>query len=446
MAGIFKAYDIRGVYGEELDEGIAYLIGRAVATYTKAATILVGKDMRVSSDPMQEALVRGLTDQGADVVDFGLCSTPMFYWATREYAAGIMVTASHNPAKFNGFKICKNGALPVGEISGMKDVEQLVLEQNFPTPSRKGTVRHVELLDDYISFNLKFLHTDKPFTIVVDAGNGMGGYTYGALAKRLPPNIKLIPVWFELDGNFPNHEANPLKEENCHVLMERVKAEHADLGVSLDGDEDRIFFIDNTGRYVAADFTTALIAKQVLMEKPGEIILYGINQSRIVPEMISAAGGKPVMNRVGHAFYKLTMAENHAVWGGEHSGHYFNSEVQNAEDTQIIFFRMLNLLAAEGKHLSELIAPLQRYSKIQETNFEVHDGKSVLERLQVEYTVSHADMLSYTTMDGLRVDFQDWWFCARTSNTEPLLRLNMEAKTPDLLAKKLAELKEKILR
>jgi len=446
MAGIFKAYDIRGVYGEELDEGIAYLVGRAVVTYTGATSILVGNDMRVSSPSLKEALVRGITDQGADVVDFGLCSTPMFYWATQKYAAGVMVTASHNPAKFNGFKMCKDGAFPIGEISGMQDVERIVLEQDFPTVERKGSVSTVELLNDYISFNLSFLKTDKPFKVVIDAGNGMGGYTYGALAKRLPSNVEIIPMWFELDGNFPNHEANPLKIENCEALMRRVKLENADFGVSLDGDEDRIFFIDNNGEYIASDFTTALIAEQVLSEKPGVKIHYGINHSRIVPEIIHIAGGVPIMNRCGHAFYKVNMKETGAAFGGEHSGHYFNAEVQNAEDTQIIFFRMLNLLAQEDKSIADLVAPMKRYAKTPEINFTVQGAKDIISRLQSEYAGEPArdDFISYTTMDGLRVDFEDWWFCVRASNTEPLLRLNMEAKDQAMLDQKFEELKGKI--
>jgi phosphomannomutase len=448
-ASIFKAYDIRGVYGEQLDEELAYLLGRTVAVQLlleKPATdrirkILVGRDMRTSSVSLRAALVRGINEQGVDVVDIGLCSTPMFYWATQGYEAGVMVTASHNPAQYNGFKICKDGAFPVGEISGMKEIERNVHDETFPAATRQGTVETQELLEQFLIFNRAFLKTDKPFRIVIDAGNGMGGYVYGALLKALPSNITVIPMYFEPDGTFPNHEANPLKPETCNALQERVKAENADLGVALDGDEDRIFFIDNEGGYVSADFTTALIAEQTLDEKRGATILYGICQSRVVKETIEAAGGNAVMNRVGHAFYKIGMVEHGATWGGEHSGHFFNSEQQNTENTMIILFRMLNLLAKEGKTLAQLLEPLHRYAKLTETNFATPDAAGIMERLAQDYVPTS---VSHTTMDGLRVDFADWWFCVRPSNTEPLLRLNLECRDADTLAERFAELSQKL--
>jgi phosphomannomutase len=446
---IFKAYDIRGVYGEELDEGIAYLVGRAVATkliIQKPSTgrirkVLVGRDMRTSSVPLRDALVKGIRDQGIDVVDVGFVSTPLFYWATQKYEAGVMVTASHNPAKYNGFKICKDGAFPVGEISGMKEIEACVLNQDFAPSEGEGTYREEHVLDEYIQFCLSFLKTEKPFKIVIDAGNGMGGYIYSELMKHVPKNIHIIPMYFEPDGTFPNHEANPLKPETCKELQERVILENADLGVALDGDEDRVFFIDNTGRYLESDYPSALIAEQVLSEKSGSKILYGINQSRIVPDTIKKFGGIPVLNRVGHAFYKVSMAEQKAAWGAEHSGHYFNPEQQNTENTVIIFFRLLNLLAKEEKSFAELVNPLRRYAKISETNFDVADPKASVAKLQQEYAHQKAEV---TTIDGLRMDFADWWFCVRPSNTEPVLRLNMEAKDEHMLKQKLEELSHKI--
>lgn len=446
---IFKAYDIRGVYGEELDEGIAYLLGRAVATQLllhKPSTgrikkILVGRDMRVSSVPLRDALVRGIRDQGVDVVDVGFVSSPMFYWATQKYEAGVMVTASHNPAKYNGFKICKDGAFPVGEISGMKELETAVYNQEFPAASHHGHYEEQDVLDKYMDFCLSFLKTEKPFRIVVDAGNGMGGYIYNELMKRAPTNLHIIPMYFEPDGTFPNHEANPLKPETCKALQDRVVLENADLGVALDGDEDRVFFIDNHGQYLVSDYPSALIAEQVLSEKPGAKILYGINQSRIVPEAIKKHGGTPVLNRVGHAFYKVSMSKEHAAWGTEHSGHYFNPEQQNTENTLIVLFRLLNLLAHKDKTLAELVKPLHKYEKIPETNFEVADPKGVIAKLEHEYK---SQAQSVTTIDGLRMDFADWWFCVRSSNTEPLLRLNMECKDKHMLDAKLHELSAKI--
>lgn len=435
---IFKAYDIRGVYGTELDEKIAYRIGRAVALFANAKKMLVGRDMRTSSIPLRDELVRGLRDQGVDVVDIGLCSTPMFYWATQNYDAGVMVTASHNPGKYNGFKICKAGARPVGEVNGMKDIAKLAIEGKFPEAKRQGSYAEEYVVDGYLKFNLSFLRTDKPFKIVIDAANGMGGYEYGKILPLLPRSFRITPMFFEPDGTFPNHEANPLKTETLHGLQQRVLSEKADLGAAIDGDGDRIVFIDDKGTVISSDYTTALIAQQVLAEKPGATILYDIRQSRITPETILACGGKPLMTRVGHAFIKIAMRESGGAWGGELSGHFYNSEMQNCENTQIIFFRLLNLLAAKDKRLSELVGPIMKhYAKIDETNFTVADAKGLIARLDAKYS---PEAITVSRIDGVRIDFADWWFNVRASNTEPLLRLNLEARTPELMRKKVAEL------
>lgn len=439
---IFKAYDIRGIFGVELDVKTAYRIGRAVAVFSNAREILIGRDMRTSSNALHDSLVRGLLEQGCNVTDIGLCSTPLFYWATQTYEAGIMITASHNPAQYNGFKICRSGAQPVGEQSGMKEIEQLFYSGDFPESRSHGKYVETDVVDDYVRFNLTFLKTNKPFTVVIDAGNGMGGYTYGRLLRKIPSNIRIIPMFFELDGTFPNHEADPLKTENLKLLQKRVIREKADLGVGLDGDGDRIAFVDDKGVYLPNDFTTALIAGEILTEKRGATILYDIRQSRVTPETILAAGGKPVMTRVGHAFIKAAMREHHAAWGGELSGHFYNAEVQNCENTQIVFFRMLNLLAKKKLFLSRLTAPLRkRYAKIEETNFKVKDAKAILQSLDEEYS---SNALGVSHLDGLRVDFEDWWFNVRPSNTEPLVRLNMEAKTPELLERQFEILKKRI--
>jgi phosphomannomutase len=300
----------------------------------------------------------------------------------------------------------------------------------------------VALLQEYIKFNVAFLKTDRKFKVVVDAGNGMGGYVYDGLMKYGPKNLEIIPMFFELDGRFPNHEANPLKSETCRQLQERVIAEKADLGVALDGDGDRIFFIDNKGQWLCADFTTVLIAKQVLSERPGVRIVYGICQSRIVREEILAAGGVPLLCKVGHAFYKTKMLETGAAFGAEHSGHFFNPEQQNTENTQIILFRLLNLLAQENKALSELVAPLRRYSKMDETNFTVPNGKEIVERLRQRYAAQAKDIIA---LDGLRMEFDDWWFIVRPSNNEPLLRLNLEAKSEAMMREKFEEIKRQII-
>jgi phosphomannomutase len=442
IQNIFRVSDIRGVWGDDLDEGAAYLIGRAIVVYLKAKRVLVGRDMRTSSIPLCDALVRGIRDQGADVIDMGLCSTPMFYWATQKYEAGVMVTASHNPPKYNGFKICRDGVHPVWDVA-LKELEQLVLKADFPACDRQGSYSEISLLPDYIKNNLSFLKTDKKFRIVVDAGNGMGGYVYDGLMKHGPKNLDIIPMYFELDGTFPNHEANPLKSETCKALQQRVLAEKADLGVALDGDGDRIFFIDEKGQWLCADFTTVLIAKQVLAEHPHGRIVYGICQSRIVREEILASGGVPILCKVGHAFYKTKMLETGAAFGAEHSGHFFNAEQQNTENTQVILFRLLNLLAKEGKMLSEAVEPLRRYVKMDEVNFTVKDGKAIMERLRQEYAHAAKDVI---TLDGLRMEFEDWWFAVRPSNNEPLLRLNLECKTDAMLRERFGELSGKITR
>ncbi len=440
---IFRAYDIRGVYGEQLDEGLAYLIGRAVVSFTEANRILVGRDMRESSPKLRDALVRGMMDQGADVVDIGLTSTPMFYWATQNYDAGVMVTASHNPAKYNGFKICMQGATPVGGNNGMQDVEKLVLEQNFPEPQRKGESSEQDVLDDFINYNIKFLKTEKNFKVVVDAGNGMSGYTYKALQEKIPPNIELIPMFFELDGSFPNREPNPIAPNALVKLQKKVLEVGADLGIALDGDGDRIIFIDDKGRYIRNDIMLAIIAKQVLREKPGATILYDIRSSWVVKEEVESAGGTAKVTRVGHAFIKVDMKVYNALFAGELSGHFYNAVQQPMENTQMVFFWVLNLLAENGK-LSIMADQLQsRYYKIEETNFKVSDPQAAVKVVAEKYAEIQGVTQS-STVDGVRVDFHDWWFNVRPSNTEPYLRLNLEAKTEELQKEKFAELKHVI--
>ncbi|MBI2546780.1 phosphomannomutase/phosphoglucomutase [Candidatus Woesearchaeota archaeon] len=438
ISELFKAYDIRGIFGEALTEEIAYRIGRAIVKYLSAEKVLVGRDMRTSSIPLRDALVRGITEQGADVVDIGLCSTPMFYWATQGFKAGVMVTASHNPGKYNGFKICKDGAFPVGESTGMKEIQELVIKNVFPESKIKGEYSKQDVLDQFLEFNLSFLKTRKKFKIVIDAGNGMGGYVYGELLKKLPDSIKIIAMYFEPDGTFPNHEANPLKTETLRELQARVVEEDADLGIALDGDEDRIVFVDNKGDYIASDYTTALLAEEILAEHPGATILYDIRQSRVTPDAILALGGKPIMTRVGHSLIKAAMREHKAPWGGEFSGHFYNAEQQNTENTQIIMFRMLNLLAGKNATLEEVSRPLRtKYAKIDETNTEVSNPDEVIALLDAAYSQSAQ---SVSRIDGIRVDFADWWFNVRKSNTEPLLRLNLEAISKDLLQQKAEEL------
>lgn len=439
MASVFHAYDVRGLIGNDLNEDLFYRIGRALVHFLNVEKIMVGRDMRETSPGLQAALIRGITDQGADVVDIGLCSSSMFYWAAQRFPASAMVTASHNPAQYNGCKFCRDGAGPMGEGNGLRDIERLTNENAFPTVERKGVVTSEEIFEPFLQFTTSFFHAKRPFRVVIDAANGMGGYTYGGLIGRLP-NVEIIPMYFELDGTFPNHEANPLKVETLDALKRRVIEEKADLGVAIDGDEDRVVFVDEKGMDLPSDITTAILARQVLKEHPGSKILYDIRQSRVAPEEIASAGGVPVMTRVGHSFIKAAMREHNGAWGGELSGHFYNREVQNAECTQLTFFQMLNLLDRENCSLHTIAEPLrQRYAKIPETNFKVADPKMLIAMMEERYA-HRPDVRSITAIDGIRVDFDDWWFNLRASNTEPLLRLNLEAKTPQMRDAFFAEL------
>lgn len=439
---IFKNYDIRGVYGTELTDEVAYRVGRALVTFLGVSEVVVGHDMRKSSPAISKALMAGIMDQGANVVDIGLCSTPMLYWTVQSYPAGVMITASHNPGQYNGLKMCK-GAMTIGEINGMFDIKRLALENNFSEPAKKGSYKKIDVLLPFLRFSLSILNTKKPFKIVVDAGNGMGGFTYGELMQLLPANIQLVPMFFEPDGAFPNHEANPLKTETLRALQKKVIEEEADLGMALDGDDDRIVFVDNEGQPVHSDYTVSLLIQQILTEKPEGTVLYNVVQSRIVPEMIRSYGGISIMVKVGHTNIKHYMREYGAVFAGDHSGHYYNSEQSNTENTMIILFRLLNYLSTKESTFAQLVAPLRaEYAKIEETNFEVSDPKSVVDQLRGMYS---KEAWNVSNIDGVRIDFEDWWFNVRPSNTEPLLRLNMEARNTDVLSQKLEELKVLII-
>jgi phosphomannomutase len=436
---IFKAYDIRGVYPSELDEDAAYKIGRAFVSFLKCKTVVVGQDMRKSSPSLFKALTRGINEQGADVVDIGNCDTPFFYFCTAKYESGIMVTASHNPAKYNGFKFCRAGTIPIGEDSGMKDIKKLVLKDKFPAPKRKGNVSKKDLMQEFIAHNLKFLEAKnkgKRLKIVVDTGNGMGGFTFPKVFKRI--DVDVVPMYFDIDLSFPNHEANPLKLENVAELQKRVVKEKADFGVSIDGDCDRCIFIDEHGEYVSSDFTTALIARQLLKTHKKALFLYDLRSSWAVKEAIEEAGGRTKMCRVGHAFIKAQMRKMDALFAGELSGHLYFKESVWTESSIIATILMINMLREEGKRLSELVSPLQRYFASGELNSEVKDKDGKMKEL-VKMFKSDAKSVSY--LDGIRLEFEDWWFNVRPSNTEPLLRLNLEAKSK----KKMEEMRDRIL-
>jgi phosphomannomutase len=436
---IFKAYDIRGVYPDELDEDAAYLIGRAFVTFLKCKQVVVGQDMRKSSPSLFVSLTKGMTDQGADVIDIGHCDTPFFYFCTAKYKAGIMVTASHNPAKYNGFKFCRDGTIPIGGDSGMEDIKRLAVKGKFQEAKKKGNITKKDMMQDFIAHNLKFLNKKikgKRLKIVIDTGNGMGGFTFPKVFKDI--DVDLVPLYFDIDMSFPNHEANPLKLENVKDLQKRVVKEKADFGVSIDGDCDRCMFIDEKGDYVSSDFATALIAKQLLKTHKNALFLYDLRSSWAVKEFIEENGGKTKMCRVGHAFIKAQMRKEDALFAGELSGHLYFKESVWTESTIIATILMINMLREEKKSLSALVSPLKRYFASGEINSEVKDKEGKMKEL-VELFKKDAKSVSY--LDGIRLEFDGWWFNVRPSNTEPLLRLNLEAKSK----KKMEEMRDRLL-
>jgi len=389
---------------------------------------------------LSAALIRGLTDEGASIVDAGLVSTPLFYHATKDYKAGVMVTASHNPKEYNGFKLCKEEAIPISYDTGIRAIEALVDELPKELAQTKGAETKRDYLQEFLDCNLGFLKTTKDFTIVVDAGNGMGGYTYEALTSLLAKrHIRIKPLYFKPDGTFPNHEANPLKEETLTDLKTTVTGEHADFDLALDGDGDRCVFVDEHGETVRADLFLALIAQEVLRTHKGATILHDLRASRIVRETITAAGGIPIMCRVGHAYIKAQMRDEHALLAGEVSGHFYPGEANYTENTMYALFQLLNLLEETGKPLSTLVAPLKKYSYSGELNNKVADPDKVITAAKRIYA-SAPGVVAVSELDGIRIEFSTWWFNLRKSNTEPVIRLIVEADTEAEMVEKRDEL------
>jgi len=437
---IFKAYDIRGVYPSEINEGTVYNIGRALISYTKAKTIVIGKDIRNSSDKLEAEMIKGMTDQGADVIKIGISTTPMLYFASwnLDVDAGVIITASHNPAEYNGMKFCFKGAVPIGEGSGMEEIKALAIEGKFEEVQNKGQIKdNVDLKQKYLDFMLGFFNKEGLVgkkKIVVDFANAMG-ILDKAVFENLLNEIDASYLYDEYDGNFPNHEANPLKVETLEALQGKVLNEKADLGVSFDGDADRVGFVDEKGEVVPMDFVIALLAKEVLKKKPGSKILMDLRSSNAVKEVIEEAGGIVNRCRVGHSLIKKQMREEDAIFAGELSGHYFFEENSKAELATFAVITILNLMNESGKKMSELVHDLKRYFHSGEINSKVADVSTVLSKLEMEYSDGEIDKL-----DGIRIDFQDWWFNVRASNTEPVIRLNLEAKTAELMEIKKKEL------
>ncbi|GAC1365014.1 MAG: phosphomannomutase/phosphoglucomutase [Actinomycetota bacterium] len=445
LSSIFKAYDVRGVYPAEINEAICRRLGAGFAAFVKTPSVIVGRDMRPSSPALAAAFIEGVTGQGVDVVDIGEVSSDALYFASgRLGAPGAMFTASHNPSRYNGVKMCLSGAAPVGQDTGLVQVREGAEADRAPK-GRPGTVSQLDVVADFASHVLSFITAQDlpPFTVAVDAANGMAGKMIPPLFAQIPG--RLVPLYFELDGTFPNHPADPIQIANLADLQAAVLAEKADIGLAFDGDADRVFLVDERCEPVSGSLTTALVAQRVLARNPGASIVYNLICSRIVPETITACGGKPIRSRVGHSFIKQIMAETGAAFGGEHSGHYYFRDNFRADSGMICSMFVLEAMADGAQHgaeaLSEVLAKYRKYWNSGEINTEVADPPAKLKELAEAYSDGTVDWL-----DGLTVDYAEWWFNARPSNTEPLLRLNVEAINTELGEAKTAELLAHITR
>ncbi|KUK79619.1 MAG: Phosphomannomutase [Microgenomates bacterium 39_7] len=437
----FKAYDIRGLYPDQVNTDVAKLLGQAYVQLLqqenpdKSLNIVVSRDMRPSSEELEQALVEGITSAGANVVQIGLNTTPTFYFAVAYYQhdGGIQITASHNPSEYNGFKLVRDRARPVGEGTGMEDIVQLIKENNFRQPKKTGKVVKLKsVMNDQIKFVSKLVNLDKikPLKIVVDAGNSVGALDMKAIFKELP--CELIPLYFELDGTFPNHDADPLKPENIEDLQKEVLKQKADLGIALDGDGDRMFFVDEKGEEVPQAILRGMMAQIELQNNPGATVCYDIRPGKVTRDMIDEAGGKPVITRVGHSLIKAKMEETGAIFGGESSGHYFYKFEFGTFDTPLVLLvKFLNHISQEDKPISAIVKPYKRYSHSGEINSMVDDKNKVIEKLAQEYADAEISRL-----DGITITYDDFWFNVRPSNTEPKLRLNLEAINDKIMAEK----------
>ncbi|MCJ7458707.1 MAG: phosphomannomutase/phosphoglucomutase [candidate division Zixibacteria bacterium] len=433
---IFKAYDIRGIYPQEINDDIAYLIGKAFVRYLNPRIVVIGRDMRLSSDTLFKSLVRGITEAGADVIDIDLCTSDALYFTVGKfgYDSGAMITASHNPPEYNGIKMCREEAVPLSGKEGIEQIKEIILKRDFSNPEKKGEVRNQDIQPDYIQHLLSFIEPQKikPFKIVADAGNGIAGKVLPDFFSHLP--CKLIPMFFELDGSFPNHVPNPMIPENMVPLRKRILEEKADFGVAFDGDADRMFLVDEKGVTLGGDIVAALVAKRLLQKEKGATILYNVPCSRTVREVIQQNGGIPIRTPVGHALIKPLMKKYNAIFGGEHSGHFYFRQNYFADSGMIALSVCLELLSEEDKPLSQLVSSIDHYFRTGEINSRVENVPKKLKAIVSQYKDAKIDHL-----DGITIEYPDWWFNVRPSNTEPLLRLNLEAKTSELLEQKKSE-------
>jgi phosphomannomutase len=440
LGRLFKAYDVRGVVPDELDEDLARSIGAAFAEWSGVDAVAIGRDCRLSSPSLAAALSEGITSRGTDVLDIGLASTDLLYFTSGSRSvAGIMLTASHNPPEYNGMKFCLPGARPVGQGTGLDEIRDLAERSAFPPGAATGTARREEMLEAYVEHVLSFVDVSamRPLTVVADTANGMGGLVVPPVFERLP--MTLVHLYPELDGTFPNHPANPIDPENQRDLQRELLARTADVGLAFDGDADRVFLVDEHADGVSGSEVTALVATAMLERHPGAGIVYNLICSWAVPEVIREHGGEPIRTRVGHSFIKQVMADTGAVFGGEHSGHYYFRENYRADSGLIAAVVVLERLSRSSEPLSAVLAPFKRYHDSGEINSRVDDQDAKIEELASAYEDGRPDRT-----DGLTVEFEDWWFNVRPSNTEPLLRLNVEAKTGELLGEKTSELLELI--
>ena len=428
---IFKSYDVRGIYPSELNEDVAYQIGRSFVALLKAKTVVVGRDMRPSGARLFEAFARGATEAGADVIDVGMVSTDALYFAVGKYGydGGVMITASHNPAQYNGMKFTREEAQAMSLDTGLSQIrDQIVSGSAPPKAASRGRVTQRNILDDFAEHCLSFIDRSKvrPFKIAIDAGNGMAGETVPHVFKNLP--CEVIPLYFELDGNFPNHPASPIEPENMADLQAAVRKHHCDLGVAFDGDADRMFIVDEKGDLIDGSTVTALVALNTLKHHPGSKILYNLICSRSVPELIAKNGGIPIRSQVGHSLIKKTMREQDVVFGGEHSGHFYFKNNWYADSGMIALMQCLELFSEANRPVSEVIAPVDTRFRSGEINSTVKDIPAKLKQIEEHYKDASMDYL-----DGVTISYPDWWMNIRPSNTEPLLRLNVEGDTKELM-------------
>ncbi|MBO47218.1 MAG: phosphomannomutase/phosphoglucomutase [Planctomycetes bacterium] len=442
---VFKAYDIRGTYPDQIDANLARRIGRAYADFLGQSPVVVGRDMRSMAPEIQDAFIEGVRDGGLDVVNAGLCSTPQLYFAIGylKAAGGVNVTASHNPSQYIGFKLCREEAKPISADDGIREIEAMATHSDAPTPvAARGTLEEVDVMEEYLSHVLQWADLKRPLVLASDAANGMACHTFPRLLERLA-QIQHRGLYFDLDGRFPNHEANPLNKANLVDLQKLVLESGADLGAAFDGDADRCCFVDEKGRAIGNDIITTLVAQDVLSSEPGAAIIYDLRSSWVLPEQVLAGGGKPVKERVGHSFLKARMREYNAPFGGELSGHYYFRDNWFADNSEIILLSVMNLISRSDKPFSAMLDELMPYHSTGEVNFKVEDKLAAIEKLKNHYSDAEQDSL-----DGITIAYGDpaaqgwWWVNLRMSNTEPLLRMNLESDSLEVMENRTTEVME----